>query len=1299
MATILLSAAGAALGAGFGGTVLGLSGAVIGRAIGATLGRVIDQRIMGAGSDPVEVGRVDRFRLMGASEGGAVPRVWGRVRLGGQVIWASRFEETVTRQGGGKGVGGARSETFSYRVSLAIALCEGEVRRVGRVWADGNEIAVNSLEMRLYPGSQDQLPDAKIEAVEGADNAPAYRGIAYVVIEDLDLARFGNRVPQFSFEVIRPAMGAAADARPDLGRTVPGVCLIPGTGEYALATTPVHYDLGPGASRSANVHSAGEETDFAASLRQLTEELPGCGAVSLVVSWFGDDLRCDTCQIAPKVEQRVNDGVGMPWRVNGITRAVAEEVSQFEGRSVYGGTPADAAVLEAIAALKAAGKEITFYPFILMDQLAGNGLADPWSDGVDQPVLPWRGRITSSIAAGRAGSPDGSAAAEAEVAGFFGTAQVAHFGASGGQVTYSGPAEWRYRRFILHYARLCALAGGVDAFCIGSEMRGLTAIRGAGNSFPAVAALRQLAADVRAILGPSVKLSYAADWTEYFGLRSGAEVFFHLDPLWADANIDFIGIDNYMPLADWREGETHADAAWGSIHNPDYLRANIAGGEGFDWYYDDPNGIEAQRRLPITDGAEGEDWVYRAKDLRGWWANSHHDRPGGVRSAVPTAWVPYSKPFRFTEFGCAAVDKGANEPNRFLDAKSSESGLPRASNGRRDDLMQLAYYQAMQRHWTDAASNPLSPLYGGAMVDFARSHAWAWDARPFPAFPADATLWDDAANYEAGHWLNGRSGGQALAAVLGEICDGAGLADPDVTGAEGVVRGYTLADVTSARAGLQPLMLAHSVDVAEREGLLRFTRRDGSGAQDIDPARFALSDEIEATLERTRASDAEAVDRVRITYVDAEGDFAIRVADAEQANAAGERVSDSELALTLTRAEAIDIAERWIAEARIARDQARFALPPSSAARGAGDVVRFDGESYRIDRVDHGEQRLVEAVRIAAGTYRPGQAVATGRVWTPFVAQGPVYPLFLDLPLLTGEEVPHAPHVGVAATPWPGSVAVWSSATGEGFALNRTVEAPMVVGVTETALAAAPAGRWDRGAPLRLRVQNGALSSASVEAVLAGANVAAIGSGGVADWEVFQFATAVLVAPDTYELSLRLRGQAGSDWVMPAEWPVGSLVVLLNTALGQIDLPLAARGLGRSYRIGAAARGYDGPTVVARTEAFDGIGLRPYRVCHLTGTGAFGSDVALRWTRRTRIDGDSWQSLEVPLGEDSEAYLVRVMQGTTLLREATVTAPAWTWTAAMQGIDAPPPGSVQMQVAQLSQRFGPGPFAALDLTV
>lgn len=211
MATLLLSAAGAAVGAGFGGTVLGLSGAVIGRAIGATLGRAIDQRVLGAGSEPVDVGRIDRLRLTGAGEGGAIGQIWGRMRVGGQVIWATQFTETVRRRRTGKGAPKPKVNEYSYSVSLAIALCEGEVLRIGRIWADGNEISALDLNLRFYPGSETQLPDPLIEAVEGAERAPAYRGVAYVVIEDLELSAYGNRVPQFSFEVVRPAQGPAID--------------------------------------------------------------------------------------------------------------------------------------------------------------------------------------------------------------------------------------------------------------------------------------------------------------------------------------------------------------------------------------------------------------------------------------------------------------------------------------------------------------------------------------------------------------------------------------------------------------------------------------------------------------------------------------------------------------------------------------------------------------------------------------------------------------------------------------------------------------------------------------------------------------------------------------------------------------------------------------------------------------------------------------------------------------------------------------------------------------------------------
>jgi hypothetical protein len=108
-------------------------------------------------------------------------------------------------------------------------------------------------------------------------------------------------------------------------------------------------------------------------------------------------------------------------------------------------------------------------------------------------------------------------------------------------------------------------------------------------------------------------------------------VLFNLDPLWADADIDFIGIDNYLPLADWRDGTEHLDySSTGptTIYDLDYLKGNVEGGEYYDWYYpaagvtgNEPSPERlAQARTDIVDGsAAAEHWVFRQKDIRNWW--------------------------------------------------------------------------------------------------------------------------------------------------------------------------------------------------------------------------------------------------------------------------------------------------------------------------------------------------------------------------------------------------------------------------------------------------------------------------------------------------------------------------------------------------------------------------------------------------------------------------------------------------------------------------------------------------------
>jgi hypothetical protein len=140
-----------------------------------------------------------------------------------------------------------------------------------------------------------------------------------------------------------------------------------------------------------------------------------------------------------------------------------------------------------------------------------------------------------------------------------------------------------------------------------------------------------------------------------------------------------------------------------------------------------------------------------------------------------------------------------------------------------------------------------------------------------------------------------------------------------------------------------------------------------------------------------------------------------------------------------------------------------------------------------------------------------------------------------------------------------------------------------------------------------------------------------------------------------------------------------------------VNLPLSARGLARHYRIGRASAGYQGTSVVHEARSFIGMGLRPYSVAHLCAT-PLGNDTAVRWIRRTRIDGDTWDGVEVPLSETGEAYTVKVMSGANILREVVTSTPSFSYTSAMRAADG---AGIKIGVAQRSDGFGNGPFRVI----
>ena len=1312
MATLALAAVGAAAGSAIlpaGISMLGmtLSGAAIGSQIGAFAGSYIDNALFGSSGQrrTVEGPRLNDLHITSSTEGAPIPRLYGRARLGGQLIWADEIREHIvtTRTGGGSGKGsgsskGQATETTEYRytASFAVALAEGPINGIGRVWADGAELDLGLIKYRLHQGTENQAPDSLIAALVGASAAPAYRGVAYVVFEDMPLADYGNRIPQLSFEVHR--------AVEPFGDEIRGVCVIPGSGEFIYATEPVSRALGRGVSQSENVHTRQGGTDWSVGIDQLEATLPNATSISLIVSWFGTDLRAGHCEVKPGVEVVQKTTAPMAWSAAGLTRATAHVVSRKNGRPAYGGTPADASVIQAIADLKARGKSVVLTPFILMDVPEGNALENPYGGSAGQPAYPWRGRITCHPAPGESGSPDKTAGAGSQVAAFVGTASVSDFAVSGGAVSYTGPNEWSYRRMILHYAHLAKAAGGVDAFLIGTEMRGLTHVRSGASSYPFVAALQTLAADVKSVLGSGTKVTYAADWSEYFGHQpadGSRDVYFHLDPLWASPHIDAIGIDCYWPLADWRDGTSHLDYLAGAraIYDEEYLRSNVAGGEGFDWYYASAADREAQIRSPIGDG-HGSPWVFRYKDIRSWWLNPHFNRPGGTPSGTPTAWVPQSKPFWFMEIGCPAIDKGANQPNVFVDPKSSESFFPYFSRGTRDDLIQRRYLKALIETFDPtsetyvAGQNPVSSVYGGRMVDLARIHVYCWDARPYPVFPYNEDIWSDGANWHFGHWLNGRFSVGALAEVVDAILADYGFEDHDATRLAGIVPGYVIDRLMSPRDALQPLELAYFFDSFESEGRIRFRHR---GAE---PPVLTLGEEDlveekpgDALLTMTRAQETDLPASAKLSHIVAAGDYRQAVAEARRLTGTSGRVARAELPIVLEHESASRIADAWLFETWAARERAAFKLPPSALGVEPGDVVSVekDGTGYLVRVTEIGERGLreIEGLSIDPDIYRGGMPRERETVVEGVVFDGVPYVEFLDLPVLRGDEPPTDGYVAAFQLPWPGSVAVFSSPEDAGYVLRAVASAPAVMGVTLDPLTPGPIGVIDTGNRVRVAVTGGELASVTRLQLLSGANAAAM-KNEAGGWEVLQFERATLVAGGTYELSNLLRGQGGTELERRAPLPEGATFVLL-AGLSPVSLAPGEIGLPLLWRYGPANRDIADRSYAGATHAFVGRGLKPLSPVHVRGARSGGGDLALRWIRRTRMGGDGWETSEVPLAEDAEAYEVDILDGATVKRTIATTAPQCAYAAAEQIDDfGSPQAAVDVAVYQVSSTYGRG---------
>lgn len=243
---LLLGAQAFATGASLtAGQTLGLT------TIASYAGFLADAKLFGENERTRQVrekNRIGDTDIQGSNASEVIPRLVGRDRLAGNIIWATQYREEIyiSTESDKTRTGKKSSQTivtdtveYLYSISVAIGLCEGPILGIQNVWVDGDLWTPEDNTYEVYKGTEDQDPSPIIQRIQGSENTPAYRGTAYFVIEDVKLKNWGNRIPQMLFEVLMSPYEHITVELPEV--SVDSLIMNTNGGNFSLADEPLYY--------------------------------------------------------------------------------------------------------------------------------------------------------------------------------------------------------------------------------------------------------------------------------------------------------------------------------------------------------------------------------------------------------------------------------------------------------------------------------------------------------------------------------------------------------------------------------------------------------------------------------------------------------------------------------------------------------------------------------------------------------------------------------------------------------------------------------------------------------------------------------------------------------------------------------------------------------------------------------------------------------------------------------------------------------------------------------------------------
>ena len=503
------------------------------------------------------------------------------------------------------------------------------------------------------------------------------------------------------------------------------------------------------------------------------------------------------------------------------------------------------------------------------------------------------------------------------------------------------------------------------------------------------------------------------------------------------------------------------------------------------------------------------------------------------------------------------------------------------------------------------------------------------------------------------------------------------------------VAGFAAAQAGTIRQTLTTLADIADLSLGDDGAALRVGV--GAAATPLADSDLGATDREAAVPQRHEARDADAAvpDAVWLAYGDLARDYQTGIQAATRRTPAI-RLDQRDLTIAASASDVKLLADAALRRAIAVRTTARFDVPWRYATVRPGDVLVTpdDPDPWRVThRTITGAVVELEVERVAAQPDAAVLAADPGRAYIgPDAPQGPTILHVLDLPALPGT-VPTSPQLLIAAggtgSTWRRADILVSRDGGDSYTVATSIGSAATIGTTVDALPAGTTLRWDRQSTVDvvLAADDADLQSASEPAVLAGANLAAIGD------EIVQFATVTALGARRFRLSDLLRGRRGSEAAV-AGHAAGDRFVVLDERIASIDVPAEALGAPLLFR---AVGPSDDPAMLSPLIVTPrGIALRPLSPATVAVVPQGSGDRSISWQRRSRA-GFAWSDgTDAPLAEDGERYHVTIRSSSAVLREVDVTSPVWTYAATDFAADAAIAPPLTVEVAQVSATVGLG---------